>query len=235
MYDYWRAQAADPDPLKSAPAQALLKKLEVIPELEQPFDNYELLNKYAGEISELFAPLFPEPLQMNEIKALSMPYTGYTFNTTRRFQKILDRAGDDYQWKMSDFDVDQVYIMGCIALLNGVYKAGIDYKRPFYFDMPDTVTGIDRRYRAFFNADFVNFLPNENSRPLSEDDIRLLTENFKDIALWKAKIPPFSYDFVGFGIVSLFDVTEEEALSSMKNSALCAVPEHCSLFAVAKQ
>lgn len=220
MYAYWRTLAADTDDLKSAPAKALLKRLESVPELEQPFDDYSLLTRYAPEISALFAPLFPEPLQTNEIKALNMPYTGYTFNPTRRFQNILERAGSDYQWKMSDFDVDQVYISAAIAILNTVYKAGIDNKRPFYFDMPDTITGIDRRYRAFFNADFVEFKPNHLTRPLTEDDIRLLKENFSDVSLWKTKIPPLSYDFEGFGIISLFDVTEEEALSSMKNSLL---------------
>ncbi|HLF63238.1 MAG TPA: GAF domain-containing protein [Saprospiraceae bacterium] len=220
LFDYWREIAADPDPLKSGVAQTLLKKLAGAPELAKPFDDYTLLEKYADEIKELFAPLFPEPLQTNEIKALSMPFTGYTFNPTRRFQKIQDRAGSDYQWKMSDFDVDQVYVTAAIAVLNTFYNAGIDYKRPFYFDMPDTVTGISRRYRAFFNADFVTFHPNELTRPLAADDIRLLTENFHDIALWKTKIPPNSYDFEGFGLISLFDVTEEEALSSMKNSLL---------------
>jgi hypothetical protein len=220
IYDYWRKLAADPNPLLSTPAKALLEKHAAYPELSEPLDDYALLEKYEEEIRELFAPLFPAPLQTNETKALTMPYSGYFFNPTERFQKILERAGKDYMWKMSDFDADQVYINACIALLNMFYKAGVDNKRPFYFDMPDTVSGVQRRFRAFFNADFFLFKPNENTRVLEPEDIRLLTENFHDIDLWKAKIPPQSYDLEGFGIVNLFDVTEEEALSSMKNSLL---------------
>lgn len=220
IFAYWRDLAANPNPSKSAAAKELLTRLESAPELAEAFQDYTILDKYPEEIHELFAPLFPEPLQTNEIKALNMPFTGYTFNPTQRFKKILDRSGNDFSWQMLDFNADLMYVSACIALLNSLYEAGIDYKRPFYFEIPDTMTGITRTYRAFFNADFVKFQPNGLTRPLGADDIRLLTENFDDVALWKTKIPPESYDFRGFGIISLFDVTEEAALSSMKNSLL---------------
>ncbi len=220
IFDYWRDLASDSDPLKSAPAKALLKRLESAPELASPFDDFTLLQKYTDEISALFDPLFPVPLQTNEIKGLNIPFTGHVFNYTKRFQTIIEKAGSQYQWQVSDFDADQIYLSACIFVLNVYYKAAIDFKRPFYFDIPDTVSGVDKRYRAFFNADFVKFHHTESTRSISPDDIRLLVENFNDIDLWKSKIPPNSYEFEGFGIVTLFDVTEEEALSSMKNTLL---------------
>ena len=220
LFDYWKTQAQDPDPHKSAQARELLERMKSAPELTGSFDDFSLFKKYETQIGELFAPLFPVPLQTNEIKALTMPFTGYIFNGTRRFQGILDRAGLDYEFMVNDLDEDHMYISSCIFFLNVVHKAKIDFKRPFYFDIPDKVSGIERRYRAFFNADFIKFRENEYTRPLTPDDVRLLTENFGDIELWKAKIPPFSYDLEGFGLVSLVDVTEEEALSSMRNVLL---------------
>jgi hypothetical protein len=198
MFEYWRGLASDPDPLKHKPAQDLLRRLESAPEIMVPFDDFTLLEKYRSEISELFGPLFPMPLQTNEIKALNMPFTGYVFNKTKRFQTIVEKAGVEYKWQVSDFDADQIYLSACIFVLNVLYKAGIDFKRPFYFDIPDKASGLNRRYRAFFNADFVTFETNENTRKISPDDIRLLVENFNDIALWKSKIPPNSYTFEGF-------------------------------------
>lgn len=220
MFDYWKAQAADPDPAKHKPARDLLDRLSAHPELARPFEDPAVLVKYTSQIHELFAPLFPEPLQTNEIKALSIPFTGYLMNHTTRFENILANAGQDVQLEMPDFDPDEFYKMGCISVLNAVYGAGIEYKQPFYFEIPNLNTGITRRYRAFFNADFGKFIRDVNTVPLTEDDIRLLKENFTDIALWKAKIPPHSYDLDGFALVSLFDVTEEEALSAMKHTLL---------------
>lgn len=220
MFDYWRELAQDTDPGKRKPAQDLLDRLSAYPELSAPFEDMALMEKYADQIRELFAPLFPAPLQNNEIKAMAMPFSGHLLNHTTRFRTILENAGGAFDMQFSDFDADRFYIMGCINVLNAVYGAGIEYKQPFYFDIPNLKTGITRRYRAFFNADFANIKPNKNTIPLTTEDIHDLQENFNNIALWKAKIPPLSYDLEGFSLVSLFDVTEEEALSSMKNSLL---------------
>jgi GAF domain-containing protein len=220
MFDYWEELAQSSDPARREPARLLLNRLAAYPELAQPFDDFSILSRRADEIRELFSPMFPEQLQTNEIKAITMPFTGHLANPTTRFKGILERAGEDFDWRLSQYDPDQFYIAACITVMNVFYGAGIEYKQSYYFDVPNTLTGISRRYRAFINADHATFKTNANTIPLTPEDTELLIENFHDIDLWKSKIPEGSYDIEGFALVSLFDVTEEEALSAMKNTLL---------------
>src|SRR6185295_2764256 len=77
-------------------------------------------------------------------------------------------------------------------------------------------TAIVRRYRAFINADFTDILPCKDVKPLTENDIYELTNNFGNIQLWKKKIPPNSFKLEGFTLLTLFDVTRDESVSALK-------------------
>lgn len=220
MYEFWEAQAQGSNKNEAERAQGVLDRVSHAKELREPFDDYSLLDKYADEIAVLFSPLFPDPLKSNEIKALTLPFRYYFFNATLRFKSILDQSGDKYMLHVRDMDADSVYIFSCLLLLKILHGVNIEAKRPTYFDIPDVKTGVTRHYRAFFNADFATFKPAEDIPPLSQDEIQQLIDNFDDIALWKEKFPPGSYDFEGFGIVTLFDVTADESLSAMKNILL---------------
>jgi hypothetical protein len=73
-----------------------------------------------------------------------------------------------------------------------------------------------KHYRILYNADFME-IPTANAVQLTPSDIDLLMDNF-DIALWKQKFPKESWILKGFGIVSLFDATVENAVSNLKSN-----------------
>src|SRR5690606_17472416 len=73
---------------------------------------------------------------------------------------------------------------------------------------------------VLFNADFVDLIPTEKAIELSEEDIIELIDNFSDIDLWKSKFPEQSWILKGFSIMTLFDATIENAVSSFKSNLL---------------
>ena len=198
----------------------MVQLFEMHPELNEGFSDYSLLDKYKEQIDLLLNPLFPEPLLLNEIKAASIPFSFTSFKFTDRFENILNNAGDDYELNVRNFGDNGMYIMACTFILGTVYNFKTDIKRPFYFDIPDKTTGTMKYYRASFNADFSEITPTKNAPTITEDDFKELLNNFGNIELWKEKFPKDSYIFKGFGIVSLFDVTSEEMLSSIKENLL---------------
>jgi hypothetical protein len=159
-------------------------------------------------------------LQLNEIKAASVPFSFTSFKFTERFENILKNAGDDYELGVRNFEDDDMYIMACTFILGSVYGYSVDVKRPFYFDIPDKTSGTMKYYRATFNADFSEIIPAENAPKITEEDYKELLNNFNNIDLWREKFPPNSYIFKGFGLISLFDVTAEEMISSIKANLL---------------
>jgi hypothetical protein len=198
----------------------MISEIEKYPELIDGFSDFSLLEKYKEQIDLLLEPLFPEILLDNEIKAASIPFSFTSFKFTNRFEKILNDAGDDYEFLIRNFEDDLMYIYACTMILGTVYGYQVDLKRPFFFDIPDKKSGSMKYYRSAFNGDFMDISPTTNAPKITEEDYHLLLDNFDNIEVWKEKFPPNSYNFKGFGIMNLFDVTYDVILSKISNDLL---------------
>ncbi|MBC7846310.1 MAG: GAF domain-containing protein [Flavobacterium sp.] len=200
-------------------AKALLKEIAPFPEFRNGIEDINFINEHETLIHNLVADLFPTSLTHNEIKAVTIPFQNITFNYTERFKKILQNAGITFYMEIRDFDEDQYYIFNCILILNSYYGQHFDFNKPLFYDIPNA-NGIINHYRILYNADFLEVIPTQNAIKLSQDDIDLLMNNYDNINLWKEKFPNESWILKGFGIVSLFDVTRENAISSLKSNLL---------------
>lgn len=200
-------------------ARSVLEEIQKYPELINGIENQDDLPKYEGILKILLADLFPKALTNNEIKAVTIPFHTYAFNHTQRFKKILSEAGADFTLNIRDFSEDYFYIMNCCVVINRYfgYKADIDY--PLFIDIPDA-DNITRHYRALFNADFIDIIPTEKAKILSEEEIYELLNNVDKIELWKEKFPENSWILKGFSIISLYDATIENAVSAFKSNLL---------------
>lgn len=200
-------------------AKALLKEIESKPELNDGIDDFNFIIENEQLINYLLADLFPTALTQNEIKAVTLPFQNITFNYTERFKKILKDAGQTFDMNIRDFDEHQFYVMNCTLILNSHYNQKIDFGKPLFYDIPDA-NGIVKHYRILYNADFVEIFPTEEVKPLSQKEIEELIDNYDNLELWKQKFPAKSWILKGFVIVSLVDVTVENAVSNLKTYLL---------------
>ena len=201
-------------------AKRMIAEIEKHPELIDGFSDFSVLETLKDEISLLLEPLFPEALLLNEIKAATIPFTFTSVKISTRFENILNNAGENYVAKPRDFEDDLLFIYGCTMILSAIYNYHIDLRRPFFFDIPDINTGDTKHYRAAFNGDFGEITPTEKAPKITEEDIKILLDNFDNIAIWKEKFPPNSYIYKGFGIMNLFDVTTDETISNIRINLL---------------
>jgi len=204
---------------RAAYAKGLLKAIEPFPELRDGIESYQQIEKHYLLIKHLLSDLFPTALTNNEIKAVTIPFQNYIFNTTERLQKILEDAGEDFEIIIRDFDEHQFYVMSCSLILNYYYGRNVDIKKPIFYDIPDA-HGVINHYRILYNGDFLEIIPTEKSVPLTEEEINILIDNYDDIDLWKEKFPPGSWILKGFGIMNLYDNTVESAISNLKSNLL---------------
>ncbi len=208
------------DYLEESGRYDLIRKLDHIPALKEGFDDLSLLQTYKVEIEQLLETLFPSPLQQNEIKSVSIPFNFTSFKFTKRFLQILEDAGDDYELRFRDFDETKIYILACTFILKSCYGYTLDFKRPFFFDIPNIKTGELKHYRTLINADFMSVKKLDTAPEITEEDYFQLLDNFDNIALWKEKFPLNSYELKGFGVMNLFDVTQDEILTNLKDNLL---------------
>ena len=211
--------AESKDPVLAARAKEVLDAQAPYPFLREGFQDTKLLEKHKDVIKVILRDSFAEVLTENEIKAASLPYFDIVFNTSKRFEKILEQAGPDFNPFIRNQEDGIDYMMACTVILNFYYGFKLDFSRPYFYDIPDA-NGIMHHYRILYNADFMEILPTENSPELTQDDMDELLENPENLELWKSKIPPDSFISKGFVISNMFNVTAEQSISEIKSELI---------------
>jgi hypothetical protein len=219
LLNHYEALANNEDEFIAAKAKRVLRTAEAYPELRDGFSDYNILKEREKEISVILQDSFSPVLTKNEIKTASVPFHNLIFNSSERFKNIIKIAGDDFELKIKNMPEDDKYIIGCTIVLAFCYGYNINFKRPFYYEIPDA-NGIMRYYKILYNADFTEITPKKNAPKITQEDYELLLDNFENIDLWKEKFPPNSYTFKGFVISNIFDVTDDQSISNVKSALI---------------
>lgn len=203
-------------------AKGLLNQIKYKNEFRTGIENLNFIEENKELIKYLLSDLFPTALAHNEIKAVTLPFYDITFNYSERFKKIINDTHGSFDLSIRDMDEHQFYIMNCTLILNKYYHQNIDFGSPLFYDIPDQ-EGILKHYKILYNADFVEILPTDQSKFLTQLEIEKLIDNYDDLDLWKKAFPENSWLLKGFAIVSLIDTTVESAVSSLKSNLLTTV------------
>ena len=217
LIKWWQNQAEGSDVVQAGLASEVLKHVDTVPGISQPIADEEL-ERYQPEIEMLLAPFFPPISSTFDFKAAGIPFKPIFFNPTRRFANLIDASEGDVRIPMKDKNM--MYVFACMAILNGYYRANINFYHDLHFDFHDKESGVPHRFLSKINSQFVEIIPNGNAPQLSREDINDLLDHFEDIDHWKKIIPPNSFRFEGFTIVTLFDVTRAESISALKYDLL---------------
>lgn len=219
LLEHYEKLAKSDDEFLSAKAKRVLKSAEPYPELRLGFSDTKVLKDREKEISLILQDSFAPVLTRNEIKTASVPFHDLIFNSSERFKNIIEIAGEGFELNIKNMPDDHRYIIACTIVLNYCYGYNLNFKRPFYYEIPD-INGVLRHYKILYNADFCEILPTEKAVNITREDYNQLLDNFDNLALWKEKFPPDSYIFKGFVISNIFDVTEDQSISNIKSSLI---------------
>lgn len=200
-------------------AKEVLDLVDKYPKLLSGLKGQKEIDAHKEQLDLIFEDLFPKVLGTNEIKIASVPYQKIIFQSTARYEKIMEVTDANFDMTLTDFTEELTYTMGCSIILMFYYGYKIDFRRPAYYTIPDA-NGIIRHYRVLYNADFTEIEKTEKSIDITQEDVDVLLENFDNITLWKKLFPPGSWLFKGFVIATLFDVTSDVSISNFKTSLL---------------
>ncbi|WP_460217757.1 GAF domain-containing protein [Psychroserpens sp. MEBiC05023] len=216
---HYETLSQNEDEFIAAKARRVLKTAAGFPELREGITDPAELVKREKEIRIILQDSFSPILTNNEIKTASVPFHNLIFNSSERFKAIIEAAGDDFELEIKNMPKDDKYIIACTIILAFCYGHHINFKRPFYYEIPDA-NGIMQYYKILYNADFTEIIPNGEVPKITQKDVDELLDNFENMALWKEKFPPNSYTFKGFVISNIFNVTDDQSISNIKSSLI---------------
>ncbi len=200
-------------------AEHILAVANEYPELDEGIKEEKRVIELLPQIDLILEDSFPKVLQQNEIKIATIPFHNTVLKSTQRYQNIINIAGEDFEPQIKNLDEDHYYIMGCSMILGSYYGYNIDFRRPFFYDIPDAM-GIMRHYRIMYNGDFIDIIKTDKAKDITDEDVAELLDNFDNIDIWKEKFPPHSWVFKGVVLANMFDVTTDVSLSDFKTSLI---------------
>ncbi|GAA0733524.1 hypothetical protein GCM10009430_47760 [Aquimarina litoralis] len=219
FFDQYREFLHSENKLLRDRAQSVLKIAQEYPELEEGITSEERVQELLPQIELVLEDSFSQILQKNEIKIATIPFHNTVLKSTERYKNIVNAAGYDFEPQIKNLSEDHYYIMGCSIILGQYYGYRIDFRRPFFYDIPDA-SGIMRHYRILYNGDFIQIEKTDKAIEITEEDVAILIDNFDNVEIWKEKFPPDSWVFKGIVIANLFDATADVSLSEFKTSLL---------------
>jgi hypothetical protein len=221
LIEYW-LQAVNSGALPPF-AKGLLDEILNAPELSKPIEDFAVLEKHRDLVNFLMTAAIPSAHQDVDLAAATIPFQFKSFFSTAAFEKTLSFEKIERNAKVNipgqDMSIGKT-IHACLLILQKFYDVDINFDKPILFTIRNEETGLDKVYKVEIGKQFTEIIAKNTPKPIDTKVIKFLTEKVYDIDLWLQYIRPEDFEFHGFMIFRMVDVTEQEMLSSIKYDLL---------------
>lgn len=203
--------------------EPLLEYIGSATDLREPVTDTAVLEKHRELINFLMSAVIAPAQTDKELTVATVPFHFVSFYETKAFQENLSLAQIRESAIINIPGNDMVVgktIQACLLILQQFYKTKINFDKPVLFTIRDPKNGLDKVYRIEIGRQFCEIVPLREPRPIDPRIIKFLTEKVYDVDLWLQYIRPEDFEFRGFMILRMVDVTEQEMVSSIKYDLL---------------
>ncbi|HEY8937221.1 MAG TPA: GAF domain-containing protein [Cyclobacteriaceae bacterium] len=223
LVEYWENAIRHQAP---AFAKVIQERINEAPELRKPIEDLTLLEKHKDLISFLLTAAIAPAQEEFEMSAAMVPFQFETIYQTKAFKREIDLSHVERSAKINAAKnvVAGKTIHACLLILQKYY--GVELTReltidkPILFTIHNPITGLERVYKVEIGRQFFEIIAKTELEPIDPNVIKFLTEKVYDVDLWLQYIKPENFEFHGFMIMRMIDVTEQEMVSSIKYDLL---------------
>ncbi len=223
-----KKQQANPSAIQRNIYQQIITAFERRPELLEAFDEPALIYQYPEIIDLLNLALFPLASEsQKQLYALSFPYNFQIFYYSPAFEEaFIDLDKGLLTLNTSTLDSGLVQDTKCQFaykwILEKYYNIKIDLEEEMTHALVNHKTDLLKYYKVQIDSRFMEIYYDEEEPLPAIDDNSICSESmkFKDISSLKKRLPLDKFSFEGFGMITIKDITQEAALSEMKNIVL---------------
>lgn len=224
LIEHWRT-VAEADGPRGAAARDLVERAERIPDLVEGISDPKSLAAHADTIDELMAAAIPQARAGSWIVGAMTPFRMEPFYGTPGFLDLLSVEswhtdagstgvfGDER--KMAQAKGMHAYHL----IAQCFYGISASARFPSVF-RSDGADGMHQYFRVHVDPVFVDINVVGELPELSTEDRKRLADRPLDFELWSSLLPAHHFEFRGFVIITLLDVTDHETHSLLKNDLL---------------
>ena len=221
LLDHWEKRLHSDCEADRILAEHLFAKLEEAPELRAPIDDPSILEKYKETVGILLAGLIPSSRRESVLAVVSNPFNPNGFYKTPAFEEMYQKKQAGLMLsKEPEMIKSFMVIRPSVEILNTFYGQQIELNLPTIFTVQNADNDLERHYKSQLDLTYVEVKAVKPLKKLSSKQIHELLSNVNDLDLWQKYIPPENFEFRGVVVMELIDITDEEAISRVKNILL---------------
>lgn len=191
--------------------------LKQVPAFKEPIEDYALLEEHQDLADLLFSCVVSPLSQDKELIKVFVPGKMEACYLTPALRKLIGDGALSYEAKKNkDYLYCASVINSCALILNRFYDQNLVVEPPFSASVQHPGTNLQRHFKTNVDLDYVDIIPLKPLKKLDQSQINQLLSNIFDLDLWMKYLPPENFEFQGFLVGHLVDITEEEALSRLK-------------------
>src|SRR5690606_26302864 len=176
----------------------VLEYIKNAPELKQPIEDEQILEKHRPFINYLMSAVVPTASDSKDLVAAIYPFSFKPLYITNAFEQAVDIAGLENSAK-ANLPAGSVatgkIIKGCLMVLEKFYHVGTASDRPVLFSLKHPETGLDKVYKVEINHQFCEIIPKGKVPEIDRQVIKFLMEKTYDLDLWFQYVHPEKFEF----------------------------------------
>jgi hypothetical protein len=221
LLEYWEKTVSE----RKFPAfsQSLLDAIQAAPELRSQITNRSIIDKHTDLIEFLMSAAIPPAQTDHELIAATVPFQFKNIYSTNAFKKYIDFENLEKAASVNIPGNNMLVgktIHACLMILQKYYNVDVTFDKPILFTIRNSETGLDKVYKIEIGRQFFDVVATVPPQPIDAKILKFLIEKVYDVDLWLQYIKPENFEFHGFMIFRMVDVTEQEMISSIKYDLL---------------
>ncbi len=223
LIKFWEYNLTSTGLLEGYPSEYILDQIDSVPALKSPIEDVVFLQKHRQLVGLLMSAVIPPAQASTDLSAAILPFKLESFHSTIGFRKLFPR--DSFNETTFNNMPEENMVAGktmraCMLILNKFYGTDIKGDKPLMFHITDVESGLDKVYKVEIDDRFIEIIKKGDLKPIHNDEIKYMCENLYNVDLWLKYIEADNFEFQGFMLFRLIDVTVQEMLSSIKYDLL---------------
>lgn len=197
----------------------LLERIAAAPELKEPLHDLAPLDRHKDLVDFMMGAVIPYAGGRSDLAAAFMPFQPDPFYSTPAFN-------DAFNFKNLEGAVSinvpggtyavAATLKATMLILKRFYDVELEHDRPLLITVKNPTSGLEKVYKVNVDHRFCTIVAKKTPDTIDPHILKFLTEKIYDLDLLLQYVRPENFEFHGFLIMRLTDVTHEEMLSSIK-------------------
>ncbi|MBC7949935.1 MAG: GAF domain-containing protein [Chitinophagaceae bacterium] len=204
---------------------SLLTQVEATPELMEPITDMSVLERHAELVENLLSTIFPPTNSEHEnLYAVALPFQFQIIYSSKLFRQLFLAPGTNEVSVPTDelgenLQEEKLHYAYTLILKKYLGFSSPDWSKSVY-PFPDEASGLIKYLELQVDTRFVDVVPIGEMPEFPKECICSRTNKLMPLEELRKQLPLEKFRFEGLAIVKIIDVTEQEAISRMKNSLL---------------